>query len=318
MGKVLKNKKLIIGVLATLVLLFVGITYIVGQMVYAETVGYVSEHFQDTDVDYVYQNMPEVIASYEAYETEDLMIPSENGYEVEAKMLFAKEPVDKTVVVVHGIGMNMWRHLREAMMYLENGFNVVIYNQRNTGETGGDNRSFGHYEKHDLAAVMNYVSTQYPDQLLGAHGFSMGAGTVGMYSGLDIAQEQADFLILDCPYDSMEGAVRVGIAAEGVPIPTSYAVWAGKVYNQLKSGFSYDEVDLTKEVAKSTMPMYIIHGEEDAVCTVDMGQAVYDAKESGYKEIWIEPETAHVRIYDDHPDKYEANVMAFIQKVQEQ
>lgn len=315
MGLKFKNKKaIILSIGGALAVLFCSVTWIVGKMVYTETVGYTNEHFQNTDIHYVYQNMPEVIEAYNAYETQDLMISSSNGYDVEAKLIFSEEDTDKTVVMVHGIGMNMWRHLREALMYVENDFNVVIYNQRYTGETGGDNRSFGHYEKNDLAAVMDYISTTYPDHMVGAHGFSMGAGTVGMYSGLERAQEQADFLILDCPYDSMEGAVRVGIEAENVPIPTSYAVWAGDTYNKLKSGFSYDEVDLKKEVAKSTMPMYIIHGEEDKVCTVDMGQAVYDAKINGYKELWIEPEVEHVRIYDDHPEKYEDNVMKFIEK----
>lgn len=295
--------------------LSIAITGVIGHMVYRETVGYVSVNFQDTDIDYVYQNMPEVIEEYNQYKTEDLMIPSSNGYDVQAKYIFSQQPSDKTVVVVHGIGMNKWRHLREALMYLRNDFNVVIYNQRFTGETGGDNRSFGYHERNDLEAVINYVSTAYPEHLVGAHGFSMGAGTVGMYSGLKSAQEQADFLILDCPYDSMKGAIKVGIQEEGLPIPTDYAVWAGDMYNRIKSGFKYEDVDVANEVSKSTMPMYIIHGEEDSVCTVDMGQHLFDVKEEGYKEIWIEPETEHVEVFDDHPELYEKNVMAFIQKV---
>lgn len=317
MSKIFKNKKVLAGLgLGVVGALAGAATYIIGGMVYEETVGYVSPHFQDTDAEYIYRDMPEVLEEYTTYETRAMMIPSSNGYDVEAEYITAKNPSDQTVVMIHGIGQNMYRHLREALMYLRNDFNVVIYNQRYTGETGGDNRSFGYYEQHDLAAVVDYVKAENPDHQVGAHGFSMGAGTAAMYSGHESAQEQVDYIILDCPYDTMKGAIGVGIAAEGYPIPTSYAVWAGDFYNNIKSGFDYDDARPIDGVAKSTMPMYIIHGEADTTCTVDMGQALYDAKDEGYKEIWIEPETEHVRIFDDHPDAYEANVMAFISNIE--
>lgn len=35
------------------------------------------------------------------------MIPSSNGYDIEAKYIKAPVESDKTVVIVHGIGMNM-------------------------------------------------------------------------------------------------------------------------------------------------------------------------------------------------------------------
>ncbi len=293
------------------------ITWIVGGMVYEQTVGWVNPQYQETGIATVYEDEPEVVAAYESYTRKELMIPSANGYEVEAQMLFAKEPSEKTVVVIHGIGTNMWRHFKEALMYLENGFNVVVYNQRYTHKTGGDSRTFGYLERHDLAAVMGYVEENYPTHLLGAHGFSMGAGTVGMYSGLPVAQEQADFLILDGPYDGMKGAIYTGIESDSTPVPTGYALWAGNLYNYIQEGFWYGAVDVTKEVAKSTMPMYVVVAGEDTVCLPEMGQAVYDAKLIGYKELWIQEGAEHVAIFDQDPMRYTEKMMAFIEKIKE-
>ena len=42
------------------------------------------------------------------------------------------------MIVVHGIGSNYHEVLNVAFNYLENGYNVVVYHQRNTGLTGGD------------------------------------------------------------------------------------------------------------------------------------------------------------------------------------
>lgn len=315
MKKLSKKVKIaLVSIVLMGAILFSGITYIVGDMVYQETVGYVNDRFQNTSLEQVYADSPEVIQAIEKYGVTDYKIPSSNGYDVEAKYIKTNKESKNTVVIVHGIGMNMWRHFKEALMYLENDYNVMIYNQRYTGQTGGDNRSFGYYERNDIAAVMSFLREIYPDHTIGAHGFSMGAATLGMYSGMEEATRDADYLILDCPYDTMKGAIRVGIEKEDVPlIPIGYAVWAGDLYNQFKSGFKYEEVRPIDQVAKSKVPMFIIHGEADSTCTVDMGQALFDAKKEGYKEIWIEPETEHVRIFDDHPDKYEQKVMAFIE-----
>ncbi|MGL4344005.1 MAG: alpha/beta hydrolase [Cellulosilyticaceae bacterium] len=313
MKKVSKRTLIISGAIL-LASIFMIATYIVGSMVYVETVGYVDENYQNTSIEEVYKESPEIIAQLENYQVEDLMIPSVNGYDVEAKLINAPVESDRIVVIVHGIGMNMWRHFREALMYLESGFNVLIYNQRYTGATGGDNRSFGYHERYDVASIMSYLRGIYPEHIIGAHGFSMGAGTLGMYSGLEEATRDADFLILDCPYDTMEGAVRVGIEDANVPIPTSYALWAGNLYNKIKSGFDYEDVQPVVEASKSKVPMFVIHAEDDIICTVDMGQAVYDSKVEGYKELWIEEDTAHVRIFDANPQKYQQRVMDFIKK----
>lgn len=316
MNKLTKKIKGLLIALAVIVLLLGGtITYIVGGMVYEETVGYVDENYQNTSIEEVYADSPEIVARLDEYEVADLRIPSTNGYDIEAKWISSPQESQNTVVIVHGIGMNMWRHFRETLMYLDNNYNVLIYNQRYTGATGGDNRSFGYHERYDIASVMSYLREEYPDHMIGAHGFSMGAATLGMYSGMEEATADADFLILDCPYDTMEGAIRVGIEKEDVPlIPVSYAVWAGDVYNRVKSGFSYKEVQPVKEVAKSEVPMFIIHGEADSTCTVEMGQAMYDAKVEGYKELWIAEGVEHVKIFPTYPEEYTKRVFEFINR----
>lgn len=310
-----KTKTTLIAVVGIAVLLAATITCIVGDMVYKETVGYVDENYQNTSIEQVYADSPELVKRLDDYKVIDLMIPSSNGYDIEAKWIGANKESQKTVAIVHGIGMNMWRHFQEALMYLDNDYNVLIYNQRYTGATGGDNRSFGYHEKYDIASVMRYLREKHPEHVIGAHGFSMGAGTLGMYAGMEEASANTDFLILDCPYDTMEGAIRVGIENEDVPlIPVSYAVWAGDVYNQMKSGFRYKEVQPVVEVAKSEVPLFVIHGEADSICTVEMGQAIYDAKTKGYKELWIAEGIEHVKIFPTYPEEYEQRVLAFIDK----
>lgn len=316
MNKFTKKIKITLAAgVASIVLAGGIVTYIIGDMVYEETVGYIHEGYQNTSVEEVYKDSPEVAARLKDYDVTDLTISSTNGYDIEAKWIKAPEESKKTVVIVHGIGMNMWRHFREALMYLDNNYNVLIYNQRYTGATGGDNRSFGYHERYDIASVMSYLREQYPDHIIGAHGFSMGAGTLGMYSGMEEAAQDADFLILDCPYDTMEGAVRVGIEKEDIPfLPVSYAVWAGDTYNKIKSGFSYEQVEPVSEVAKSKVPIFVIHGEADSTCTVEMGKAIYDAKVEGYKELWIAEGIEHVKIFDTYPEEYEKRVLAFIEQ----
>ena len=80
-----------------------------------------------------------------------------NGYEIETLCITSNQETSDAMIVVHGIGSNYHEVLNVAFNYLENGYNVVVYHQRNTGLTGGDNFTFGLYERFDLEAVADYT-----------------------------------------------------------------------------------------------------------------------------------------------------------------
>ena len=200
-------------------------TWIVGGMVYDGTVGKKASVKAD-EMEAFYANREDkVLDTLEKYEHETVFINSEvNGYEIETLCITSNQETSDAMIVVHGIGSNYHEVLNVAFNYLENGYNVVVYHQRNTGLTGGDNFTFGLYERFDLEAVADYTRNLYPEGVVGVHGFSMGAATSTMHTELNEESKNVNFYVLDAPYHTMESAVELGFIAKKIPLlPVRFA-----------------------------------------------------------------------------------------------
>ena len=76
-----------------------------------------------------------------------------------------------TVVFLHGVADNRGSSVGIADHFLARGFDVVAYDSRAHGESGGDACTYGFYEKRDLHDVIDRIHSK-PIVLIG---FSMGA-----------------------------------------------------------------------------------------------------------------------------------------------
>ena len=98
-------------------------------------------------------------------------------------------------------------------LFLERGFNAIIYDHRRHGDSGGKTTSFGHYEKFDLKAVIDWLKEEKgPTLTLGIHGESMGAATMLLYAGM--LEDGADFYIADCPFSDLKEQVSYQLKKE--------------------------------------------------------------------------------------------------------
>ena len=164
---------------------------------------------------------------------------------------------------------------------------MLFRSQRNTGLTGGDNFTFGLYERFDLEAVAEYTRALYPGGIIGVHGFSMGAATSTMHTELNEESKNVDFYVLDAPYHTMESAVELGIIAENIPfLPVSFAKWAGNVVLKVKEHLTYDDIQPVDAVKNITVPVLLIHGKEDKVTSPESSQYIFDAIPHDKKALW--------------------------------
>lgn len=309
-----KKKKAIIITSSILAALFLVISYVVGYLVYDGSVGS-EQSIKNEDVMEVFSEREgKPLEKLENYKYEDVFIDSpENGYEIEAKFIKSNIETENTFILVHGIESYYYEYLEKSFEYLERGYNVVIYNQRHTGKTGGDDYTFGLYERFDLENVAKFVNEKYPSGLIGAHGHSMGAATVVMHSKINEKNKYVDFYVADSPYHEMADAIRLGVEAENIPLlPVGYARAMGNIYTKFKSGFSYEDVKPYEAVQDITIPMFLIHGKEDEVCDPDSSQIIYGNIPHDKKELWLIDNVQHVNGYDILGDEYFDRIINFI------
>ncbi|MDE5976882.1 MAG: lysophospholipase [Turicibacter sp.] len=313
----MKKKKVLIGsgIAATATVAFVGAaTWIVGGMVYDGSVGKQPSVLAEDMTVFYTEREDNVLGTLENYQSETVFLNSEvNGYDIETLSIKANEETPNAMIIVHGIGSNYHEVLSAAFNYLENGYNVVVYHQRHTGLTGGDNYTFGLYERFDLEEVAEYTRSLYPDGIVGVHGFSMGAATATMHTELNEQSKNIDFYVLDAPYHTMESAVELGIIAEDIPfLPVGFAKWAGNVVLKIKESLTYDDIQPINAVTTITVPVLLIHGTEDTVTSPESSQYIYDAIPHENKELWYIEGAEHCNAYKDIPDTYFEKVYQFI------
>lgn len=307
----LKNKAIIVSVVFLLILLI--ISYIFGKLVYDSSVGSEQLIKKEDLVKVFSKRKDKPLEKLKNYKTDELMIQSSNNYKLESLFITSNIKTKNTIIIVHGIGSNYYEMLKIAYGYLDKGYNVLIYNQRNTGNSGGDNYTFGLYERYDLDSIVKFVKNKFPDGKLGIHGFSMGGGTAAMHTAINSENKEVDFYILDSPYSEMKDAIRMGVLEKHIPnILVNYVVTCGDLYNKFKSGFWYSDVEPYKAIEKSNVPILFIHGTKDTVCNYQNSQKMYDLVKHNKKELWIIEGVEHVSGYDSDSRAYFNRIFKFI------
>ncbi len=248
---------------------------------------------------------------------QNVSIPSRLGYALQGTYLPNPIPSNKTLVFVHGINGSRLMGLWYAPLYIKAGYNVLLYDSRASGESGGDSVTWGFYEKYDLDQWIDWVAEQNPKGTIGVHGVSMGAATALMHAEMNEATHRVNFYIADSGYSDLEELLTQQINATVSlhdPLWVKLLVSYSSIMAKWQSGFTYQDVSPVRSVRSVTTPILYLHGDADVVVPVYMSEQLYTATK-GYKEKYISSNDAHAMAIFNHKGEYQRRVMSFIQMV---
>ena len=295
-------------VLSVFLLLTSLFTFLTGMRVYKKTF---KTRPHEGELQELYE---QYLDKLEMYEYQKFFIEShQNKYNIEAIHIKSEIPTDKVMIVVHGIRGNYYDVFPVAFRYLEDGYNVILYNQRQSGLTGGKTTTFGLYEKFDLEEVSIVARRIYRDGKIGVHGFSMGAATAIMQSELNEASNLVDFYILDAPFHTMASAVELAaLRKEGTKLPPQYVKFSGDAFLRLRRRVSYKDIAPIDAIHHSTRPILLIHGEKDDITCPDGSRQLYAAIHHSKRRLEIFPEESHCSAHEENEDEYFDRIYRFI------
>ncbi|MGG0740139.1 alpha/beta hydrolase [Niallia taxi] len=246
----------------------------------------------------------------ETLKKREISIPSPYGYMLKA---IATEPYPnkRYIIIAHGVTENKLNSIKYMNMFLERGFNVIIYDHRRHGESGGKTTSFGHFEKFDLKAVVDWLKADKgEDILLGIHGESMGAATMILYAGM--VEDGADFYIADCPFSDFGEQLNHLVKAE-MKVPGNLFLPIADLVLRARQRYSIRQVSPIAVIDKIEKPMLFIHSEKDTFILPEMTQKLFE-KKKGPKKLFLALNGFHAQSYNENKQEYEQVIDDFLQE----
>ncbi|WP_121642836.1 alpha/beta hydrolase [Bacillus vallismortis] len=254
----------------------------------------------------------DVFESFEQMEKTSFVIPSAYGYDIKGYHV-SLHNTPNTIIICHGVTMNMLNSLKYMHLFLDLGWNVVVYDHRRHGQSGGKTTSYGFYEKDDLSEVVSWVKNKTGHHgLIGVHGESMGAATALLYAG-DHCKDGADFYIADCPFARFDEQLAYRLKVE-YRLPSWPLLSIADFFLKLRGGYRAREVSPLAVIEKIKKPVLFIHSKDDDYIPVSSTERLYE-KKPGPKALYIADNGEHAMSYTKNRDAYRKAVQEFLEKI---
>ena len=223
----------------------------------------------------------------------------------------AKDISRRTVLCFHGYtseGLNDFPCL--AKFYLEQGYNVLLADERAHGRSGGTYIGFGCLDRYDVMCWIAYLTERLgADQEMILHGMSMGGATVLMCSGLDLPP-QIKGIVSDCGFTSA-WEVFTSVLNNQYHMPAFPIMQIADRMARAEAGYGLKECNAAEEVKKARVPILLIHGDADNFVPSRMCHELYEACASQKTMLIIEG-ASHAEAYHKDIAAYESALREFL------
>ncbi|MBU8879209.1 alpha/beta hydrolase [Bacillus sp. FJAT-29790] len=245
---------------------------------------------------------------YENLPKTDVLIPSPFNYHLKT-IVFEPHQTNHYIIISHGVTENKINSIKYMKVFLKRGFNAVIYDHRRHGESGGKTTSYGHYEKFDLKAVVDWLKKEKgPKIKIGIHGESMGAATMLLYAGM--LEDGADFYIADCPFSDFKEQLAYRLKTE-MKLPIKLVLPVADLFLRMRQKYSIKDVSPISVIENIQKPILFIHSQKDDFILPTMSKALFERKK-GPKKLYLAVNGIHAQSYNENREDYEKVIDEFL------
>ena len=243
---------------------------------------------------------------YDPLEKKDYTVASCDGYVLHAQFLKNPGDTNRYVILSHANTGNRFGVMKYAAVYLEQGFNVIVYDLRGHGLNEPACCTFTVRERKDLQALILDSRERYPHaSLFGIHGESLGAAT-----SIAVLEEKppVDFVVADCGFSEIIPVLKNKAAAMHAP---GFLIDLASVCAGIRFGYSFSRMRPIDSLRDNTVPILFIHGADDHFVPPEHSERMKEATK-GYAELHLVPGAEHAMSVLTDPKAYREYVADFL------
>jgi len=187
------------------------------------------------------------------------------------------------------------------------GYNILLFDLRGRGDSGGTAHSLSN-ENKDIGGAIDYLENMgYPANKIGLIGFCSGAANACIFA----SQNKIGALVLDACFPSVESMVYNQAANHGIPRPL-VDVFLPAVRIAAEVFYGYKEINPIDVVGKIQCPIFFIHEQDDDLVSTADDVALDKASGNSADVLWEVDATPHVQTYRNYPVEYVTKVNEFL------
>ncbi|MDP4263471.1 MAG: alpha/beta hydrolase [Bacteroidota bacterium] len=216
-----------------------------------------------------------------------------------------------TVILFHGLMGHKGLVMDEAVAFRNLGYNVMMVDVRDHGNSGGNTTTIGYRESEEVSLAYNYVQ-QAGEKNIFLWGASMGA--------VEIIKAVSDYgvhpsgIIVEMPFLSLqshlEGRARIlGFPQQPFAFLTTFWIGIERGFN----GFGFKITSYAKNIECPVLEQY---GEKDELVLKKETDAIYQAIASRNKKLVIYEGAMHESFLKRDPARWKKEVESFLQQFQ--
>ena len=249
-------------------------------------------------------------AEFDAMEKEDVWIESFDGRRLHGYFI-QNEKARKVVISFHGYNTEARKEYPLHHSYYQDGYTVLIVDQRGVGKSQGPFITMGLLERRDCLRWIDYVVARYGgDVQILLEGLSMGATTI-MMAAQDIHAPQVKGMIVNCGFNSCSDQLAYTITRL-LHLPRFPVLATVKLYARLLAKYDMDAITAAESLANSDIPLLMFHGAKDTFVPYENLEEIYPHARTSHKKMVSCEHAAHGIARFEDTELYERELRQFL------
>ncbi len=219
-----------------------------------------------------------------------------------------------TIIYLHGVADNKMSGLLLAKVFHDNHFNVLIYDSRAHGESGGRYCTYGYHEKFDVQKAIDQILKIGIEKNIvvgniGVFGTSMGAAIALQAASIE---PRIKAVVAEASFATLR-QITVDYQKRLMRLPWHFLRNIAMKRSEIIANFKHREISPLAAVSRIHAPVFFIHGIEDKFIKYQYTQELFISANEP-KELWFVASANHNNVHEIGKKEYEVRIVKFFEK----